>query len=108
KSPDLEGAKMTHPVACYLASASPAEAARFDELVRRLPESIGELRQLLYESGAVESSAIQLERCRAAIHRRIADMAYMAPAIRTLLDIDDIMADTVYAPSPLQVTRHLW
>ena len=108
KSPDLEGAKMTHPVACYLASASPAEAARFDELVRRLPESIGELRQLLYESGAVESSAIQLERCRAAIHRRIADMAHTAPAHRTLLDIADSIAETVYAPSPLQVTRHLW
>ena len=106
-SPDLKTAKVTYPVSCYLAKASPAAVDHFEQLVARLPESLDALRSLLYESGAVEASALELERCRAAIHERVAGIGKGA-AHRTLLDMADGIAETVYAPPRLHATLHFW
>ncbi len=107
-SPDLNATKMTYPVACYLQSASPSEVTEFERLVAGLPETLGQIRELLYASGAVASSALELERCRQSIHHGVATLGNDSPAHRTLLDMADAIAETVYTPPPLEVSSHLW
>ena len=107
-SPDLVAGKMTYPVACYLESASPASEVRFHKLVAGLPDTMPELRALLYASGAVDESARALEAFRADIHREIGNWSGAGAPHRTLLSIVDALAASIYAPPPLEATEHLW
>ncbi|RYZ06473.1 MAG: hypothetical protein EOO73_15985 [Myxococcales bacterium] len=107
RSPDLETSKMTYPLACFLEHATADERARFDELKARLPGSLGELRKLLYESGAVRRVASAMERFRRGIHAEIAALGEESPTHRLLLFVIDQLVEGVYTPKPVPETAKL-
>ena len=103
-SPDLGTRKVTYPVACFLESASEAERLGFEELRLGLPESLHDIRSLLYESGAVESAADMMEQLRREIHETFALLGNPCAAHRCLLNIVDSNAESVYEPPVIETT----
>jgi geranylgeranyl pyrophosphate synthase len=85
RSPDLETAKVTYPLACFLERASEEDRQRFQNLTTRLPGSLPELRKLLYDSGAIRSCAVAMDRFRRGIHGELAALDEDAPTHRLLL-----------------------
>lgn len=107
-SPDLLTSKITYPIACFLEEASPAELARFRELVSELPGSMRRIRQLLYDAGVVERCAMTLERLREELHGTIVQTGNPSAHHRLLLTVVDGLVGTVYEPDPIAVSAHLW
>ena len=107
-SPDLLTGKVTYPIACFLQEADETGRAELDALVVRLPHSMRDIRDLLYRSGAVAHCAATLDRLREDIHLQVAAVDNRAASLRTLLDVVDGLAETVYEPPPIQATRTLW
>lgn len=109
-STDLRTGKVNYPIACFMQMAKPDQRRAFSALVQQLPQSLPQLRSLLYETGAVEASAQALERCRRSIHELVAHLPAgeeIAP-LRLVLDIVDGLAESVYVPRPLPVSKHMW
>ena len=106
-SADLAAGRMTYPLACFFELADESSLAYF-RAIKRTGAPEGELRRLLYESGAVRRAAAKLEELREEIHRTIGGMGQPAAAHRTILDIIDGLVGAVYRPRPLAETRMLW
>ena len=109
-SADLRTGKVNYPIACFEQLATPQQQHAFSTLVQQLPESLPQLRSLLYETGAVNASAQALERCRRSIHELVTQLpagGEIAP-LRLVLDIVDSLAESVYVPRPLTVSKHMW
>lgn len=108
-SPDLAQARRTYPVACFHDLASGEDRAAFEQALTQLPDSMPTLRRLLYRSGAVRQAATTLESLRREMHTHLA--AVRAPGAagrRTVLDVVDGLARSVYQVPELEVTRGLW
>jgi len=103
-SPDLAARKVTYPVACYNINANSAEREHFAQLLQRLPESLRDIRELLYEQGAVESCASRMEQLRVEIHYAVAATANHSAYLRGLLELVDRLADSVYEPVDVEAT----
>jgi geranylgeranyl pyrophosphate synthase len=101
RSPDLETSKMTYPLACFLERATEAEQARFSALRSALPGSLGDLRRMLYDSGAIARVAGTMENCRREIHRELSAFGEDAPHHRVLLFVVDQLVEGVYTPRPI-------
>jgi geranylgeranyl pyrophosphate synthase len=107
-SPDLVNAKITYPVACFLETADPTRLARFEMLQKNLPGTMPKIRELLYDSKAVERSADAIQLCREAVHRDVAATGNRSAFHRTLLDLVDRVAGSVYEPPPVEETKSSW
>lgn len=107
-SPDLRGSKLTYPMACFLEAAGDQQRSELERLVTELPASLDRLRELLYDSGAVAEAAEAIEANRRAIHERIASTGNEHAAHRTLLDVTDAVAQSVYVPPLLKCSAKLY
>lgn len=108
-SPDLAQARRTYPVACFYEVADAEQRRAFDEALSKLPDAMPTLRRLLYQSGAVQRAATTLESLRRDMHTRLASVrAPGAAGRRTMLDVVDGLARSVYQVPELHVTRQLW
>jgi geranylgeranyl pyrophosphate synthase len=114
RSPDLETAKMTYPLACFLEAANPAQKEHFQALRQQLPGSLREIRKLFYETGAVREVARTMDRFRRAIHEQLAGFEEHCATHRLLLQVVDQLVEAIYAPEPVSATqvlrapRHGW
>lgn len=104
ESPDLRDGKMTYPLACFLDSASTEQRETLERLRLGLPETMPEIRELFYDSGAVERCADTLDELRRGFHEEIAATGNHGAQHRLLLSIADALAETVYSPEPLPET----
>jgi competence protein ComQ len=107
-SPDLAAGKVTYPVACFLETATKADAERFEALRAGLPATTRDVRALLHASGAVRRCANTIEGFRRNIHQQVASIGNPGPEERTLLSVVDALAESIYTPTPVQATIHLW
>ena len=107
-SSDLRTGKMTYPLACFLESARPAQRENFEQLKLELPGSLREIRDMLYDAGAIRRVATTIEGFRRSIHQELAATGNFAPAHRTLLFIVDGLARLIYPTAALAVTRPLF
>lgn len=107
RSPDLETGKMTYPLACFLDTASASERARFEELRAALPDSLRDIRQLLYRTGTLRSVARSMDEFRRGIHRELAALGGEAATHRLLLFVIDHLVEAVYVPKPVAETASL-
>ena len=100
-SPDLDGGKVTYPVAAFLEEATPEQEASFAELVKQGAAGLRGVRKLFYDTGAVRRTAEAMESSRRAIHAAITGLDNSHPALRTWLCLADSLAGTIYVPPPL-------
>lgn len=107
-SPDLRSSKSTYPIACFFERAGAEQQSVLNQLLGELPESLDRLRELLYDSGAVAEAAAAIEANRCAVHERIASTGNEHAAHRTLLDMTDAVAQSVYVPPPLTSSAGLY
>lgn len=107
RSPDLETAKMTYPLACFLEAADSEQKERFVALRQGLPGSLREIRKLFYESGAVREVARTMDRFRRAIHEQLAGFEEHCATHRLLLQVVDQLVEAIYAPEPIGATQAL-
>lgn len=107
RSPDLETGKVTYPLACFLERASDEQRQRFDALKHALPESLPEIRTLLYGSGALREVARTMDGLRRAIHYEVASLGLEAATLRLLLTVIDQLVEPVYTPKPVAETAAL-
>lgn len=110
-SPDLVSGKWTFPMVCFLERASTQERARLGQL-RELAQSaqqdvLPEIRELLFESGAIAACAEVLDELRAGVHERIAGLVEQRSEHRMLLFIADTLASALYDPEPVPATARL-
>ncbi len=108
QSPDLAQSRPSYPLACFLEVAGPADIEQLASLRAALPETIREVRRLLYDSGAVQGVARALERFRQAIHAEVAMLGGKAGPYRILLQSVDSLVSAVYSPKPVPATRSLF
>ncbi len=106
-SSDLRAGTMTYPVACYLERAGVEDAARFEALLREPDASLPALRSLLYEGGAVEACAEEIERRRVRIHEALASTGNPHGAHRMLLETVDALADAIYVPEAVDASAFI-
>lgn len=95
-SPDLTTDKFTFPIASFFESANEEQIIKFNELKRKLPESIKDIRKLLYENNVLSKSAETIEGLRKTIYKDLASIGATTPSIRTLLNTVDSFASTLY------------
>jgi geranylgeranyl pyrophosphate synthase len=107
RSPDLETDKVTYPLACFLERASEAELRKLTELKQALPESLGEIRRLLYDTGTLRRVAHSMDELRRTVHRELAALDQNAPTLRLMLLVIDQLVEGVYAPKPVIETAAL-
>jgi geranylgeranyl pyrophosphate synthase len=106
-SPDLATGKISYPVACLLSEADEITRTRFHDLVAGLPATMKPLRRLIYRA-AVTKTATKLEELRRGLHENVAATKNASAEHRTLLDVVDGLAQSIYAAPPIAVTAHLW
>src|SRR5690606_5443965 len=99
---------LTYPIACFLESADEEQRSELTRLLGQLPESLGRLRELLYESGAVAAAAEAIEANRRSVHEHIASTRNEHAAHRTLLDVTDAVAHSVYVPPHLHCSASFY
>jgi len=107
RSPDLETGKVTYPLACFLESASPAEREQLAALKQGLPESLPEIRRLLYQTGTLRRVARSMDQFRRAVHHELALLGEDAATFRLLLLVIDQLVEPIYAPKPVSETAEL-
>ena len=107
RSPDLETGKVTYPLACFLESASPAEREQLEALKQGLPESLPQIRQLIYQTGKLRRVARSMDQFRRAVHHELALLGEDAATFRLLLLVIDQLVEPVYAPKPVAETAEL-
>ncbi|HYP88458.1 MAG TPA: polyprenyl synthetase family protein, partial [Polyangiaceae bacterium] len=107
RSPDLETGKMSYPLACFFESAAPSERERFEVLRRALPDSLRDIRRLLYDAGTLRHVARSLDGFRRAIHHGIAELGEDAATHRVLLLAIDQLVEALYKPKPVTETEAL-
>ena len=103
-SPDLLTGKLTYPMACFYETASEDQLAAFRRYLTEPSRHIKQIRELLYHSGVVAQSAAALEDFRVAIHVDIAETGNAGAYHRTLLDLVDGLAESIYVPPPVKET----
>lgn len=110
-SPDLVSGKLTFPMVCFLEKASEEQLRRFEQLRGRAQsadeDALPEVRELLFESGAIAGCAETLEDLRVGIHERIGGLSEQRSEHRMLLFIVDTLASSLYEPEPVPETSRL-
>jgi geranylgeranyl pyrophosphate synthase len=107
RSPDLETGKFTYPLACFFETASPEQRQQLAILKQGLPDSLGQIRQLLYDAGTLRQVALSMDGFRRAIHHELAVLGEDAPTLRLLLLVIDQLVESVYTPKPIAETAEL-
>ncbi len=107
-SPDLAARTPTYPIACMLEHEDDEVRLAFARLAEMLPSSLPDIRELFYRSGVVERCAVEMERLRTRMHRRIAADLRPGPELRAVLSIVDGLAASVYRPSAVPASRALF
>jgi hypothetical protein len=108
ESPDLRDGKMTYPLACFFETASGTQRDKLEELRLELPTRLPDIRELFYDAGVIERCADTLDQLRRGFHHEIAGTANRSAQHRLLLSIADALAETVYAPEPIDETAALF
>jgi geranylgeranyl pyrophosphate synthase len=107
RSPDLETGKVTYPLACFLETASPEQRQKLATLKLALPDSLREIRQLLYETGTLRRVARSMDSFRRAVHHELSVLGEEAATLRLLLLVIDQLVETIYVPKPVAETAEL-
>ncbi len=107
RSPDLETGKVTYPLACFSERASPAQREKLATLKQALPESLGEIRKLLYETGTLRQVARSMDDFRRAVHHELALLGEDSATLRLLLLVIDQLVETIYVPKAVSETAEL-
>lgn len=108
QSPDLGTNKLTYPIACFLETANSEDADSFRLLLLGLPDTLHEIRMLLYRRGTVERCAETMEELREEIHCLVAESGNQSPYLRCVLQMVDGFAESVYEPPAIESTRALF
>lgn len=108
QSSDLKTEKYTYLLACFWESATPEQRNYYQNLSTKLPDSLSEIRSLLYQSGAIRKSAQAIEQLRLIIHTEIAATGNSSPFHRNLLCLVDAAANLVYKAPLVQSSRFIW
>lgn len=95
-SPDLVTSKITFPISCFLEIAKPNEISKFEGLKRNLPNSIGDIRNLLYSSGAINKSCEIIEESRRKIYQILYHLSRNNPIVRPILYLIDSFSSSLY------------
>lgn len=106
-SPDLATGKATYPLACFKECATPHQLEQLDRLRSKLPDSLKEIRTLLYESGAIQRAAETIERLREGIHQELAAIGNTSASQRTWLYIFEPLASAIYKTPKLESSRSI-
>jgi geranylgeranyl pyrophosphate synthase len=107
-SPDLATEKWTYPVACLFESASREQWAQFVTLRGQKPQPLSEIRELLYDCGAVERCALAAEALRQEFFAQIRALGNTHAAQRLLCQVVDSLASTLYEPEPCPQMDGFW
>lgn len=108
KSADLAAGTWSYPLAALYEHGEPEQVRRFEESQRQLPESADELRELLYESGAIAACADAIEELRQGLHENLASFDAPRGEHRLLLGMADALASVLYDPEPIAESAHLF
>lgn len=106
-SPDLITNKITYPIACFLECATKEEIFTFNKLKKELPNSMKEIRELIYNSGAIKKSSETIETLRKTVHKELATMNNYAPSVRIILYIIDSLSSSIYKIPLLKETQFI-
>jgi competence protein ComQ len=104
-SPDLSLGRVTYPIACFLEQADARAKCQFARLSQELPESIGQIRALLYEQGTITACAEAMEQFRNEIHEILAATGNHSAPHRCLLWIVDGLAESIYHLPDIEASR---
>jgi geranylgeranyl pyrophosphate synthase len=107
RSPDLETGKVTYPLAVFQQAASAEQQAELVRLKAALPDSLPQIRQLLYQTGTLRKVAGSMDRFRRAAHHELALLGEDAATHRLLLLVVDQLVESVYTPKPVAETAQL-
>ncbi|MCX7921224.1 MAG: polyprenyl synthetase family protein [Clostridia bacterium] len=106
-SSDVANGKSTYPLACFFENASSENILLYESLKKNLPESMKEIRNLLYGCGAIKKSAEKIEELRIEIHKELASIGKVSPYYRNIIFIVDSLANTVYEAKPLECSKFI-
>lgn len=106
-SPDLLTNKITYPIACFLESATREDIFTFNELKKELPNSMREIRDLIYNSATIKKASETIETLRKSIHKELASMNSYTPSVRIILYIIDSLASSIYKVPFLKETQFI-
>ncbi|MFN8674079.1 MAG: polyprenyl synthetase family protein [Candidatus Sericytochromatia bacterium] len=95
-SPDLSTNKITYPIAIFLEKAKKEEILNFENLKKQLPNSLKDIRDLLYKSGTIKETCNKIESLRKNIHKEFASINILKPIIRSVLHSIDFLASSIY------------
>jgi geranylgeranyl pyrophosphate synthase len=107
-SPDLATEKWTYPVACLFESATAEQWAKFVGLRAQIPQPLAEIRELLYDCGAVERCALAAEALRQEFFAEIRSLGNTHAAQRLLCQVVDGLASSLYEPEPCPEMAGFW
>jgi geranylgeranyl pyrophosphate synthase len=107
RSPDLETGKVTYPLACFMERALPEQREKLQALKQALPDSLGEIRKLFYETGTLRQVARSMDGFRRAVHHELALLGEDAATLRLLLLVIDQLVETIYTPKAVSETAEL-
>ncbi|MEK7434904.1 MAG: polyprenyl synthetase family protein [Cyanobacteriota bacterium] len=106
-SPDLTANKMTFPIACFKGIATNKEIELYENFIKNLPSSLGNIQELLYKSGSIQKCAEVIEELRISVHKEMASLNNSSPSIRFLLHIVDTHASSLYPPSSIDESQYI-
>lgn len=95
-SPDLLTNKVTYPISCFLEIAESKDISKFENLKNNLPNSISDIRSLLYISGAIKKSCEMIEDSRQTIYKTLHYLGINDPIVKPLLFLIDSFSSSVY------------
>ncbi len=104
-SPDLKENIMTYPVALFLENGTESQKNIFFDLKKELPDSLEDIRSLLYDSGTINWCAEMIEQARTELHGEIAATKNASAAHRMWLHLADTLAGMLYEVPLLASSR---
>lgn len=106
-SPDLATNKMTYLLSTFNEIADEILKEKLDSLLKDLPGSMDEIRQLFYKSGTIKRCAEQIELLRVEIHRDLTTISATASTHRNWLYVVDMMSSQFYHPPIVEYSKPL-
>ncbi len=97
-SDDLRDGKCNLPVAALLTRGTQGHGQQLERLRQQLPDSMDQIRSLLFESGAVADTARVIEHARREIHAAVAELDRRHAPIAWLAQDADATAARLYSP----------
>lgn len=98
-STDLVAGKSNLVLASFRAQAAPEDLSRFEALRRDLPGSMSQLRELVFDSGALTALARVMEDARVGLHDAVQELDLGRTPLSAIVEHADQLVSTLYKPS---------